>query len=101
MKVAKTGKIDKVRKLLKEGCPVDALDSWFGLTPLHFAVRNARVDRSASCSLKMRSSTQPSTQGIIPLDWFSEYLDPNQCKALLRFAVGDKETHVVQEKKLQ
>ena len=30
--------------------------------------------------------TQPSTQGITPLDWTSEYLDPKQRNALLRFA---------------
>ncbi|MEN8690687.1 MAG: ankyrin repeat domain-containing protein [Desulfobacterales bacterium] len=96
---AKTGKIDKVRKLLKEGRPVDALDSRFGLTPLHFAVRNARVEVAQLLLENGASLTQPSAQGITPLDWFSEYLDPNQCKALLRFAVGDKETHVVQEKK--
>ena len=98
---AKTGKIDKVRKLLKEGHPVDALDSRFGLTPLHFAVRNARVEVAQLLLENGTSLTQPSTQGITPFDWFSDYLDPNQCNALLRFAVGDKEAHVVQEKKLQ
>jgi ankyrin repeat protein len=42
------------------------------------------------------SLTQPSTQGITPLDWFSEYLDPNQRNVLLRFAADDKDTHDVE-----
>ena len=98
---AKTGKIDKVRKLLKEGHPVNALDSRFGLTPLHFAVRNGRMEIAQLLIENGASLTQPSTQGITALDWFSEYLDPNQCNALLRFAAGDKETHDVQDQKLQ
>jgi ankyrin repeat protein len=45
------------------------------------------------------SLIQPSTQGITPLDWTSEYLDPNQRSALLRFASGDKDTDDVQDQK--
>ena len=83
---AKTDKIDKVRKLLKEGHSVNALDSRFGLTPLHFAVRNRRVEVAQLLIENGASLTQPSTQGITPLDWTSEYLDPKQRNALLRFA---------------
>ncbi|MGD8263174.1 MAG: ankyrin repeat domain-containing protein [Desulfobacterales bacterium] len=93
---AKTDKIDKVRKLLKEGHPVNALDSRFGLTPLHFAVRNGRVEVAQLLIENGASLTQPSTQGITPLDWFSEYLDPNQRNVLLRFAADDKDTHDVE-----
>lgn len=98
---AKTDKIDKVRKLLKEGHPVNALDSRFGLTPLHFAVRNGRVEVAQLLIEKGASLTQPSTQGITPLDWSSEYLDPDQRNALLRSAAGDKGTHDVQDQSLQ
>ena len=98
---AKTDKIDKVRKLLKEGHPVNALDSRFGLTPLHFAVRNGRVEVAQLLIENGASLTQPSTQGITPLDWTSEYLDPSQRNALLRFAAGDKDAHDVQGQKLQ
>jgi hypothetical protein len=89
---AKTGKLDNVRQLLREGHPVDALDSSFGLTPLHFAVRNGRVEVARLLIENGASLTQPSTQGITPLEWTSEYLDPDQRAALLRVATGDKDT---------
>jgi len=89
---AKTGKIDKVRQLLKEGHPVDALDSRFGLTPLHFAVRNGRVEVARLLIENGASLTQPSPQGITPLDWTSAYLSPHQRAELMRIAAGDKDT---------
>ena len=98
---AKTDKIEKVRKLLKEGHPVNALDSRFGLTPLHFAVRNGRVEVARLLIENGASLTQPSTHGITPLDWSSEYLDPDQRDALLRCAAGDKDTHDFQDQQLQ
>jgi len=98
---AKTGKIDKVRKLLNEGHSVNALDSRFGLTPLHFAVRNGRVEVAQLLIENGASLTQPSTQGITPLDWTTEYLDPKQRNALLRFAADDRDTHDVQDQNLQ
>jgi ankyrin repeat protein len=98
---AKTDKIDKVRELLKEGHSVNALDSRFGLTPLHFAVRNSRVEVAQLLIENGASLTQPSTQGITPLDWTSEYLDPKQRNALLRFAADDRDTRDVQDQNLQ
>jgi len=83
---AKTNKIDMVRKLIKEGHPVNVLDSRFGLTPLHFAVRNNCVEVARLLVENGASLTYPSMQGITPLDWTSEYLDPDQRKALLDFA---------------
>jgi ankyrin repeat protein len=83
---AKTNKIDIVRELIKEGHPVNALDSRFGLTPLHFAVRNNCVEVARLLIENGASLIQPSLQGITPLDWTSEYLDPDQRKALLDFA---------------
>ena len=90
---AKTDNVDKVRELLKEGHPVDALDSRFGLTPLHFAVRNGRMEVAQLLIENGASLTQPSTQGITPLDWTSEYLAPDQRETILRFAAGDRDTH--------
>jgi ankyrin repeat protein len=87
---SKTGKIEDVRKLLREGHRVDALDSSFGLTPLHFAVRNGRVEVARLLIENGASLSQPSTQGVTPLDWASEYLDPDQRDALLRSAAGGK-----------
>ena len=98
---AKTDKIDKVRQLLKEGHPVSALDSRVGLTPLHYAVRNGRVEIALFLIENGASLTQPSSQGITPLDWTSEYLDPNQRDVLLRFASGDQNTDDVQDQKPQ
>jgi len=88
---AKTGKIDEVRKLIQAGHPVDALDSSFGLTPLHFAVRNGRVEVARLLIEKGASLRQPSIQGITPLDWTAEYLDPHQRDALLRSAAGESD----------
>ncbi len=88
---AKTGKIAKVRQLLNEGHPVDAVDPRFGLTPLHFAVRNGCVEIAQLLIENGASLTQPSTHGITPLDWTSAYLEPGQRAALLRFAADDKD----------
>ena len=95
---AKTDNIDKVRKLLNEGHLVNALDSRFGLTPLHFAVRNGRIEIALLLIENGASLTQPSAQGITPLDWTSEYLDPKQRGALLNFAEGEKDNDDVRDK---
>ena len=89
---AKTGKIDTVRRLLEEGHPVNAVDPSFGLTPLHFAVRNGWVEVARLLVENGADLTQPSTQGITPLDWTSAYLDSDQRADLLRVAAGDQKT---------
>ncbi len=94
---AKTDNIDKVRKLLNEGHLVNALDSRFGLTPLHFAVRNGRLEIAQLLIENGASLTQPSAQGITPLDWISEYLDPNQRRTLLRLAESKKDNDDVKD----
>jgi ankyrin repeat protein len=88
---AKTNDIDKVRKLLNEGYLANALDSRFGLTPLHIAVRNGRMEIAKLLIENGASLAQPSAQGITPLDWTSEYLDPNQREALLCFAESQRD----------
>jgi len=89
---AKTGNIDNVRRLLAEGHPVNAVDPSFGLTPLHFAVRNGRVEVARLLIANGADLTQPSAAGITPLDWTSTYLDPDQRAELLHAADSGKET---------
>lgn len=93
---AKTGRIDTVRRLIEEGHPINAVDPSFGLTPLHFAVRNGRVEVARLLVEKGADLTQPSTQGITPLDWTSAYLDPDQRDVLLRAAAGGKDPDDIQ-----
>ena len=89
---AKTGRIKKVRRLLEEGHPANAVDPSFGLTPLHFAVRNGHVEVARLLIENGADLTQPSTQGITPLDWTSTYLNPDQRAALLRVADRNGDT---------
>jgi len=89
---AKTGRIKKVRRLLEEGHPTNAVDPSFGLTPLHFAVRNGHVEVARLLIENGADLTQPSTQGITPLDWTSAYLDTDQRAALLRVADSNADT---------
>ncbi len=86
---AKAGNMDKAQKLIEEGQPVNALDNRFGLTALHFAVRNGQVQIAQLLIENGASLIQPSLQGITPLDWTSEYLDTNQRKTLLDLAEID------------
>jgi len=92
---AKTGRIKKVRRLLEEGHPTNAVDPSFGLTPLHFAVRNGHVEVARLLIENGADLTQPSTQGITPLDWTSAYLDTDQRAALLRVADSNGDTDEV------
>ena len=96
---AKTGDIDRVRKLIGEGHSVYAVDSRFGLTPLHYAVRNGRVEAAILLIENGASLNQPSTQGITPLDWAAEYLGPDERNSLLRSAAGDKKNPLAQNHK--
>jgi hypothetical protein len=92
---AKTGRIKKVRRLLEAGHPANAVDPSFGLTPLHFAVRNGHVEVARLLIENGADLTQPSSQGITPLDWTSSYLDPDQRAALLRVADSNADTDEV------
>jgi len=95
---ARTGKIDDTRQLLKAGFPVDAIDKRFGLTPLHYAIRNGHVAVAQLLLENGASLTQPSNHGITPLEWTTQYLDANQQKILLQSAVGDKDQDDIQQK---
>ena len=96
---AKTGDIAKVRNLIGEGHSVNAVDTRFGLTPLHYAVRNGRVEAARLLIENGASLNQPSTQGITPLDWAAEYLGPDQRNFLLRIAAGDNNDPSAQDHK--
>ena len=96
---AKTGDIKKVRKLIGEGHSVHAVDTRFGLTPLHYAVRNGRVEAAQLLIENGASLNQPSTQGITPLDWAAEYIGPDQRDFLLGIAAGDNKNLSAQDHK--
>jgi ankyrin repeat protein len=98
---AKTGNIDRVRKLIGEGHSVEAVDSRFGLTPLHYAVRNGRVEAARLLIENGASLNQPSAQGITPLDWAAEYLGADQRNSLLRIAAGDKIDSALQDGEIE
>ncbi len=83
---AKGDDIEKMRGLIEQGQPVNALDTRFGLTPLHFAVRNGHMAAAKLLIDHGASLFQPSAQGITPLDWTSEYLSIEQRETLLRHA---------------
>ena len=88
---AKRGDADTVLGLLKAGHPVNALDRRFGLTPLHYAVRNGHTDIARLLIQQGASLTDPSLHGVTPLDWYSEFLTPDQQNELLRVAFEKKD----------
>jgi ankyrin repeat protein len=90
---AKTGNMNKAKKLIDAGQPVTALDTRFGLTALHFAVRNRQMEIAQLLIENGASLIQPSLQGITALDWATEYLDSHQRKTLLDLAEIDMNIH--------
>ena len=60
-------------------------------------MRNRRVEVARLLIEYGASLTQPSNQGVTPLDWASEYLDPAQRKALLRSDTGEADTQNMQD----
>ena len=73
---AKAGRIDKVREYLQLGHPVNAVDPRFGLTPLHYAVRNGHVEVAKLLICNGAGLDDPSAQGITPRHWAGQYLSP-------------------------
>ena len=86
---AKQGNVDKILKLLEEGHLVNGLDRRFGLSPLHYAVRNGHLEAAKVLIKNGAGLTDPSLQGITPLEWSSEYLTPDQQNELARLAADE------------
>ena len=84
---AKTGRLDEVQALLDEGHNPGAIDPRFGLTPLHYAVRNGHVQVAKLLMQHGASLDAPSSQGITARQWASEHLAPEAQKVLEDLAV--------------
>ncbi len=83
---AKAGRIDKVNEYLQMGHPVNAVDPRFGLTPLHYAVRNGHVEVAKLLIRSGAGLDDPSAQGITPRHWASQYLSTEDREELQRLS---------------
>jgi ankyrin repeat protein len=83
---ARTGDLKTVRRLLDEGYATNFLDTSFGLTPLHYAIRNNHLEIAKLLIEHGARLADPSIQGITPLEWSLEYLSGERHEALLNFA---------------
>ena len=83
---ARSGRIDKVRDYLQTGSAVNARDPRFGLTPLHYAVRNGHVEIAKLLIRGGAGLNDPSTQGITAGQWAAEYLSAAAAEELRRLS---------------
>ena len=83
---AKTGRLDTVRALLNEGQDAGAVDPRFGLTPLHYAIRNGHLQVARLLMEHGASLDAPSSHGITPWQWAAEHLTPEAQKELEKLA---------------
>lgn len=88
---AKRGDAGKIGELLEAGYPVNVLDTRFGLTPLHYAVRNGHLEIAKLLIRQGASLSDMSSQGVTPLQWSSEYLSPDQQNELARVDSEEEE----------
>ena len=66
--------MDKVHEYLQTGYAVSARDPRFGLTPLHYAVRNGHVEIAKLLIRRGAGLDDASAQGITTGQWAAEYL---------------------------
>jgi ankyrin repeat protein len=83
---ARYGHIDKVREYLQTGYAVNARDPRFGLTPLHYAVRNGHVGIAKLLIRGGAGLDDVSTQGITVGQWAAEYLSAAAAEELRRLS---------------
>lgn len=79
---ARSGRIDKVREYLRAGHAANSLDPRFGLTPLHYAVRNGHVEIAKLLIRSGAGLDDPSAQGITAGQWAAEYLSASDLEEL-------------------
>lgn len=79
---ARSGRIDKVREYLQTGHAVNARDPRFGLTPLHYAVRNGHVEIAKLLIRSGAGLDDLSVHGITAGQWAAEYLSVADQKEL-------------------
>jgi ankyrin repeat protein len=79
---SRSGRIEKVREYLQAGHPVNGLDPRFGLTPLHYAVRNGHVKIARLLIRNGAGLDDRSAQGISAAQWASEYLSVDELEDL-------------------
>jgi ankyrin repeat protein len=79
---SRSGRIEKVREYLRAGHPVNSLDPRFGLTPLHYAVRNGHVEIARLLIRNGAGLDDRSAQGIAAGQWASEYLPADALEEL-------------------
>ncbi len=85
---AKTGMIDKVSEYLQMGHLANAVDPRFGLTPLHYAVRNGHVEIAKLLIRHGAGLDDPSAQGITSRQWADQYLSPQAREELDHLSSG-------------
>jgi ankyrin repeat protein len=71
---SRSGRIDKVHECLQAGHTVNAVDPRFGLTPLHYAVRNGHVEIAKLLIRSGAGLDDRSAQGVAAGQWASQYL---------------------------
>lgn len=83
---SRSGRIEKVRAYLQAGHPVNYLDPRFGLTPLHYAVRNGHVEIAKLLIRSGAGLDVPSAQGITAGQWASQYLSAGVLEELRKLS---------------
>jgi ankyrin repeat protein len=83
---SRCGHIDKVREYLQTGYAVNARDPRFGLTPLHYAVRNGHVEIAKLLIRGGAGLDDVSSQGISVGQWAAEYLSAAALEELRRLS---------------
>jgi ankyrin repeat protein len=83
---ARSGRIDKAREYLQAGHEVNARDPRFGLTPLHYAVRNGHVEIAKLLIRSGATLDDLSVHGITAGQWAAEYLSVAALEELRRLS---------------
>jgi ankyrin repeat protein len=94
---ARSGRMDMVRKYLQTGHTVNARDPRFGLTPLHYAVRNGHVEIAKLLIRGGAGLDDLSVHGITAGQWAAEYLSAADLEELRRLSARFRQEHQAQD----